>query len=130
MDGQGTLVTHVYTSDAEIPLPGATVTVTQTLPDGTQSLLAVRLSNLDGFTAPIFIAAPLLSQSQQYQQSDRPYAVVDIRVEHTAYDRILVRGAQIFSDTETLQELMLVPTPGLPDAYSRTETFVIPPQTL
>lgn len=130
MDGQGTLVTHVYTSDAEIPLPGATVTVTQTLPDGTQSLLAVRLSNLDGFTAPIVIAAPLLSQSQQYQQSGRPYAVVDIRVEHAAYDRILVRGAQIFSDTETLQELMLVPTPGLPASYSRTETFVIPPQTL
>ena len=130
MDGQGTLITHVFTSDAQIPLSGATVTVTQTLPDGRQSLLAVRISNLDGFTAPVSIAAPLLAESQSYREDTRPYAKVDIRVEHTAYDRVLVRGAQIFSERETLQEMMLVPTPGLPDSYSRTEVFTIPDQQL
>lgn len=48
MDSQGTVVVRLSTSSALIPLQGATVTITKTRPDGTQELLAVRVTNFDG----------------------------------------------------------------------------------
>lgn len=130
MSAKGSLVTHTYTSDAQIPLPGSTVTVTQPGADGKQRLLAVRISNYDGFTSPVFIDTPDFSESQQFQENGKPYSTVDLEIEHVSYDRIIVRNVQIFPDTQSLQELMLVPTPTLPESYNRTEVIVIPDQNL
>ena len=128
MDSQGTVVVRLSTSSALIPLQGATVTITKTRPDGTQELLAVRVTNFDGLTAPVMVETPPMAES--YQNTSIPYAVVDIRVERTGFDRVLVKNAQVFSNTETRQELSLIPTPDLPSSFDRTETFVVPPQSL
>ena len=130
MDSQGTVVVRLSTSSALIPLQGATVTITKTRPDGTQELLAVRVTNFDGLTAPVMVEPPPMAESQSYQNTSIPYAVVDIRVERTGFDRVLVKNAQVFSNTETRQELSLIPTPDLPSSFDRTETFVVPPQSL
>ena len=124
MDSQGTVVVRLSTSSALIPLQGATVTITKTRPDGTQELLAVRVTNFDGLTAPVMV------ESRSYQNTSIPYAAVDIRVERTGFDRVLVKNAQVFPNTETRQELSLIPTPDLPSSFDRTETFVVPPQSL
>ena len=42
--------------------------------------------------------------------------------------RVLVRGAQVFSGVQTLQQLVLIPTPTLPDSYAQTQEFDIPSQ--
>ena len=128
MDSQGTVVVRLSTSSALIPLQGATVTITKTRPDGTQELLAVRVTNFDGLTAPVMVETPPMAES--YQNTSIPYAVVDIRVERTGFDRVLVKNAQVFPNTETRQELSLIPTPDLPSSFDRTETFVVPPQSL
>ena len=130
MSSQGSLVAHVYTSDAQIPLQGSTVTVTKTEADGKLRLLAVRITNFDGFSAPVVIDTPDFSESQTYTENSKPYATVDLRIEHIRYDRVIVKNVQVFPDTQSLQEQMLVPTPDLPDSYNRTETIVIPEQTL
>ena len=130
MSSQGSLVAHVYTSDAQIPLQDSTVTVTKTEADGKLRLLAVRLTNSDGFTSPVTIDTPDFSESQTYTENGKPYATVDLRIEHVRYDRVIIKNVQVFPDTQSLQEQMLVPTPTLPDSYNRTETIVIPDQTL
>lgn len=130
MDSQGTVVVRLSTSSALIPLQGATVTITKTRPDGTQELLAVRVTNFDGLTARVMVETPPMAESRSYQNTSIPYAVVDIRVERTGFDRVLVKNAQVFSNTETRQELSLIPTPDLPSSFDRTETFVVPPQSL
>lgn len=130
MDSQGTVVVRLSTSSALIPLQGATVTITKTRPDGTQELLAVRVTNFDGLTDPVMVETPPMAESQSYQNTSVPYAVVDIRAERTGFDRILVKNAQVFPNTETRQELSLIPTPDLPSSFDRTETFVVPPQSL
>ena len=129
MDSQGTVVVRLSTSSALIPLQGATVTITKTRPDGTQELLAVRVTNFDGLTAPVMVETPPTSH-KIYQNTSIPYAAVDIRVERTGFDRVLVKNAQVFPNTETRQELSLIPTPDLPSSFDRTETFVVPPQSL
>lgn len=130
MDSQGTVVVRLSTSSALIPLQGATVTITKLRPNGTQELLAVRVTNFDGLTDPVTVETPPMAESRSYQNTSVPYAVVDIRIERVGFDRILVKNAQVFPNTETRQELSLIPTPDLPSSFDRTETFVVPPQDL
>ena len=44
MQEYGTVTAQIVTSAAQIPIPGATLTITQELPDGRQELLAVRMT--------------------------------------------------------------------------------------
>lgn len=128
MQAQGTVVVRLFTSAAQIPLQGATVTITKRLPGGGTKLLAVRVTNFDGFTDPVSIDTPPMAESQSYQAGLVPYAVVDIRVERTGFDRVIIENAQVFPDTQTRQEVALIPTPENPGAFDRTETFLVPPQ--
>ena len=130
MDSQGTVVVRLSTSSALIPLQGATVTITKLRPNGTQELLAVRVTNFDGLTDPVTVETPPMAESQSYQNTSVPYAVVDISAQRVGFDRVLVKNAQVFPNTETRQELSLIPTPDLPSSFDRTETFVVPPQDL
>ena len=130
LDQQGSVVARVYTSDAKIPVQGATVIFTKIAEDGQRELLAVRLTNFDGYTDPIFVDAPPLAASQNYTPGSDAYSIINITAEDNNYGRILVRNAQIFPDTETVQEFMLVPSPMLPEQFGQTEVFIIPPQTL
>ncbi len=128
MQAQGTVVVRLFTSAAQIPLQGATVTITKRLPGGERKLLAVRVTNFDGFTDPVSIDTPPMAESQSYQAGLVPYSVVDIRVERTGFDRVIIENAQVFPDTQTRQEVALIPTPENPGAFDRTETFLVPPQ--
>ena len=128
MQAQGTVVVRLFTSAAQIPLQGATVTITKRLPGGERKLLAVRVTNFDGFTDPVSIDTPPMAESQSYQSGLVPYAVVDIRVERTGFDRVIIENAQVFPGTQTRQEVALIPTPENPGAFDRTETFLVPPQ--
>ena len=130
LDHQGSVVARVYTSDAKIPVQGATVIFTKIAEDGQRELLAVRLTNYDGYTDPIFVDAPPLADSRNYSPDANAYNIINITAEDNNYGRILVRNAQIFPDTETVQEFMLVPSPMLPEQFGQTEVFVIPPQNL
>ena len=130
MDTQGTVVVRLSTSSARIPLQGATVTITKRFPGGEVQLLAVRVTNFDGLTDPVAIETPPMAESRSYQNTSVPKPVNDIRAEHSGFDRVIVQNAQVFPDTETRQELSLIPTPELPSSFDRTETFVVPPQNL
>ena len=130
MQEYGTVTAQIVTSAAQIPIPGATLTITQELPDGRQELLAVRMTNYDGFTEPFDVPTPPASDSQTRQTAEVPYALVDLRTERTGYDRVLVRGAQVFSGVQTLQQLVLIPTQTLPENYAETQEFDIPAQEL
>ena len=130
MQEYGTVTAQIVTSAAQIPIPGATLTITRELPDGRQELLAVRMTNYDGFTEPFDVPTPPASDSQTRQTAEVPYALVDLRTERTGYDRVLVRGAQVFSGVQTLQQLVLIPTPTLPENYAETQEFDIPAQEL
>ena len=130
MQAQGTVVVRLFTSAAQIPLQGATVTITKRLQGGERKLLAVRVTNFDGLTDSVMVETPPMAESRSYQNTSVPYAVVDISAQRTGFDRVLVKNAQVFPNTETRQELSLIPTPDLPSSFDRTETFVVPPQSL
>ena len=130
MQEYGSVVAQIVTSSADIPIEGAALTITQTGADGQTQLLAVRTSDENGLTEPFYIETPPEQSSQSYQTDHMPYATVDLRIDRFGFDRIFVQRVQVFSNTKTLQQLLLIPTPTLPDSYMRTKNYVIPAQTL
>lgn len=80
--------------------------------------------------SPSSCPRPRRPTAQTRQTAEVPYALVDLRTERTGYGRVLVRGAQVFSGVHTLQQLVLIPTPTLPENYAETQEFDIPAQEL
>ena len=129
MAGSGTIVIQIYTSYARLPLQDASIAVTRHGAEGTE-LVAFRVSNYDGMTEPIRVETTDFSESQQSGAAEPPFASVDIEAEAVGYGRIFIRNAQIFADRQTVQPLRLIPTPSLPESYTRTQIVDVTPQDL
>ncbi|MBR2366560.1 MAG: hypothetical protein IKA78_05255 [Oscillospiraceae bacterium] len=129
-DQYGSVVAKVVTSSAMSPVEGAALTITRGSTEGKTELLAVRLSDENGFTAPFYLEAPDEAESERYQTDTLPYATVDLLVDRYGYDPVSVRGAQIFAGTQSLQPLTLIPTAELPDSYAQTKQYDIPAQII
>ncbi len=117
MASQGSVIARVYTSDAFLPLRGVPVVFTQTQPDGSRQVLAIRTTDASGLTEPVYIQTPDTADSQTPGNPLRPFASVDISTAAPGYGSILAEGVQIFPGVETIQGLMLLPRSPL----SRTE---------
>ena len=130
LSAHGTIVARVYTSNAMLPIAGAAVAFTRRNAAGRSELLAFRITNYDGYTEPVTVDTPEQNGTTLASSGRNPYAQVTLAVDQPGYDRVIVTGAQVFTGTQTLQELMLLPTPSLPETYSRTERIDIPAQEL
>ena len=126
MPAEGFIQVHVYTSDAQIPVPGAAVAIVSD--DGT--LLAARLTNESGQIQPVAVKVPAASESRDPNFQGKPFTTVTIRVQHPNYEQIQVDNAQVFAGVMTLQPLALIPLPTFPELDDRVEYFNVPPQNL
>lgn len=100
---EGTILISVFTSDARIPIEGAEVTV-QT---DTQTFRA--LTDDSGQTAPITVGTPPFAESQSPSRLI-PYATMTVTARRSGYRTQTAVGVQIFPDTQTRQDFMLMPT--------------------
>lgn len=125
----GFLKVQTVTSRAEIPVAGATVTVSTVRPGRGRELLSVQRTDESGMTDMISIPTPDLDNSLT---PDQPQGWTDVQVAASQpnYDGIVIRDVQIFPGVTTLQELILVPRGGLPTDLGETEDIIIPPQDL
>ncbi len=125
----GFIKVQTVTSRAEIPVAGATVTVSTLRPGVGRVLLSVQRTDESGMTALVTVPTPDLANSLT---PDQPQGWTDVQVgaSHPNYDGIVVRDVQIFPGVTTLQELILVPRGGMPTDLGEAETTTIPPQDL
>ena len=130
LPSQGTIVARVFTSNARIPLRGAAVLFYRTNAEGVREMLGLRLTNYDGMTDPLAVDTPDLDSASISSAGKTPYAQLDVFTDLSGYDRVLVRGAQIFTGIQTLQDVQLIPTALLPELYDRTEVIDTPAQAL
>lgn len=128
MTGTGFLTVRISTSDAELPIQDATVTVTQDTPGGVD-LLAVRISDRSGVVPNIAISTPALGESLS-PGGPIPYTVVDVTVDHPGYDRALIENVQLFAGVQSQQDVALVPQSRTPEAFNMTDVVNITPQDL
>ena len=126
MRATGYIQVHAYESYARLPLKDVAITVTAE--DGTA--IAMRLTDRSGQISPIEIPVPDLSESQAPNPPERPYATVNLYAHLRGYEQVKAENLQVFADTVTDQDLMLIPLSELPAQWDQTVIFSTPPQNL
>lgn len=129
MPSTGFLKVQILTSRAELPVAGATVTVSAVRPGGGRELLSLQRSDESGMTETVTVPTPDRSNSLTPDQP-RGWTDVQIAATHPNYDGVVSRDVQIFPGVTTLQELYLIPRGGLPTDPGSTEDYTTPPQGL
>ena len=126
MSATGYIQVRAFESTAQLPL--ADVAITVTAEDGTA--IAMRLTDRNGQIVPIEIPVPDLSESQIPDPPERPFAVVNLYAHLRGYETVESDNLQVFADTTTLQNLLMIPLAELPGSWDQTAVFITPPQNL
>ena len=133
MQATGTLSVRVYTSQAQIPLEGATVVAATAGEEGKWKLLSIQNTDSSGKIRPVLIDAPALGESTSpggLPGGGAPFAQCSVWAEQPGYAMLHVANVQIFPGVETVQNMELIPLPqGLCSLQQRDERD-IPAQTL
>ena len=130
MASSGTIIAHVFTSRAQLPVSGALVALLQPNSGGKPTLLALRVTDESGFTSPVRLPTPDLSQGTS-PGGETPYALVTLWCEAPGYGYQVVEGIEVYPGVETVQDVELVPL-SRPETIGSTNgsTTVITPPTL
>ena len=122
-DNVGSLKISLTSSLGQIPITGASVTISITgAPD---SVVETLTTDESGPTAVVNLPAPALEYS--LEPSDvRPYSEYDISVTAPGYEPVVVSGSEILPDVVSLQPIAMIPeqVPG------QEEDIFIPDHTL
>ena len=126
MPSTGTIQVNAYTSQARIPLQNVAISVTSS--DGT--LIAMRTTDRSGKIEPISVPVPDIAESQTPNPPEIPFARVTLYARLSGYTQIENEDLQIFAQTETTQDLEMIPLSELPSSWGKTELFTTPMQNL
>lgn len=133
MQATGTLSVRVYTSQAQIPLEGATVVVAVPGEEGKWKLISIQCTNSSGRIKTVTIDTPALGESTSpggLPGDGAPCAVCSVWAEQPGYAMLQMENVQIFPGVETVQNMELIPLPqGLCSLQQRNERD-IPAQNL
>lgn len=125
----GYIKVQAVTSRAEVPVEGATVTITEGDPGSGMDLLSLQRTDESGLTAPISVDTPALQNSLSPDHA-KGWTDVTVRVSHPDYDGIVVNRVQVFPGVTTVQEMILIPRGAFPTDPGGSETYDVPPQGL
>lgn len=128
MSSFGTLGVRVYTSRAQLPVEGAAVVFSQQ-EGGRRRVLGVERSDSSGKVRPLTVTTPERVDSES-PGTVRPYAQVDVWVEHPDYEVLMVEGAQVFPGVASRLELQLDPRVAGEPWTQTNQTRPIPDQGL
>lgn len=126
MPSVGYIQVHAYSSFAQLPLKDVAISVTA----GDDTILAMRLTDRSGRITPIEVPVPELEESLSPGSSVAPFTPVTLYARLAGYEQIQIDDLQVFADTVTLQNLEMIPLSELPSQWSKSETFLTPPQNL
>lgn len=133
MQATGTLSVRVYTSQAQIPLEGATVVVAAPGAEGRYQLLSLQNTDSSGLIRPVTINAPALGESTSpggLPGDGAPFALCDVWAEQPGYVMLQMEDVQIFPGVETVQNMELIPLPQGQCSLQQRDVWDIPAQNL
>ena len=125
----GSLIIRAFTSQAQLPVSGATVIISSPAEDGRRKVLSIQTTDESGGTKPFTLEAPDkdLSMSPGGAAPFSNYALV---VEHPEYYLATFEKLQVFPGVETVQNVPLIPLPQPAGDDVTAAPVVITPQPL
>lgn len=128
MAATGTIIFNVFTSDARVPIEGATVLLRQQ--DAPRELLGIRITNESGQTDPIIVPTRDASLSQIPESAVKPWVGCTAIIEHPEYERVVLDGIQIFPGIVTLQSVQMLPLQEMDPTQDNEQELDFTPQPL
>lgn len=128
MASTGTIIFNVFTSDARIPIEGATVLLRRQ--ENPKELLGIRITNESGQTDPIMVMTKDVSFSQVPESAVKPWVGCTAIVEHPGYERVILDGIQIFPGIVTTQSVQMLPLRELDPEMDGEENLNFTPQPI
>ena len=125
MPSVGYIQVHAYSSFAQLPLKDVAISVTT----ADNTVLAMRVTDRSGRITPVEVPVPELQESLS-PGAAAPFTQVMLYARLQGYEQIQIDNLQVFADTVTVQNLEMIPLSELPSQWSRSETFLTPPQNL
>lgn len=129
MPQTGTLVVRAFTSQAQLPVSGATVIISSREEDGRRKVFSIQTTDESGGTKPFELAAPDEALGMNPGQA-APFSNYSLVVEHPEYFLATFEQLQVFPGIETVQNVPLVPLPQPSTGGNFTEPVVVTPQPL
>ena len=129
MEQNGTLTVRVFTSNAQLPIQGATVVVTRKASNGKYDLLSVQATDSSGTVRPVTIPAPATGNSTRVSE-ESSNAVCEVWAEAPGYAMLKVEGVQIFPGVVTEQRMELIPLEEGEHGLDRVDERIITGQNL
>ena len=126
MPATGYIQVYAYTSKARIPLKNVAVMIT----GQNGSAIAMGLTDKNGKYGPISLTVPAKSDSLTPGSTEKPFVNVNLHARLNNFEQIEAENIQVFADTVTIQNLMMVPLSELPQQWAGTEFFDTPAQNL
>lgn len=128
MAQNGTLLVRAFVSNAQLPVPGATVIVSKPEPNERQRLLSIQLTNENGVAGPITLEAPDTAGSLNPGNNGSSFYDYTLLVEHPGYQLAVFEELQIFPGVETVQDIPLIPLSA--NGRNESDTVTVTPQPL
>ncbi len=129
MASQGSLTVNTYLSGQTVPVFGAVVTVTKREGDK-DTLLGVRITDVNGRTPELLIDTPDVDLSLSPQDGAVPFTSVDVRVDHPSVYTVITRNVQIFPGKLSIENVELIPLSDDLNDNNKEEIIDITPQEL
>ena len=124
----GTIQFRVFTSNANIPIPGATVIVRGQYSPYT--LYGVLVTDESGQTPVLTIPAPDESLGQTSGSEIKPWLGLRVYVEHPGYEAVTFDGVQLFPRVLSIQAVQLVPNQKVDPEEDDLQEFDFTPQPI
>ena len=129
MPQTGSLVVRVFTSNAQLPVAGATVIISSRDADGRHKVFSIQTTDESGGTKPFTLEAPDIDLGLSPGQA-APFSDYSLVVEHPEYFLATFEKLQVFPGVETVQNVPLVPLPRPAGGSNSAEPVVVTPQPL
>ncbi len=129
MPQTGSLVVRVFTSQAQLPVSGATVIISSPSEDGRRKVFSIQTTDESGGTQPLQLEAPDKILSEGPGQA-APFSDYSLVVEHPEYYLATFEKLQVFPGVETVQNVPLVPLPQPAGDDITAAPVVVTPQPL
>lgn len=129
MPQTGSLIVRVFTSQAQLPISGATVIISSRAEDNRHNVYSIQATNSSGSTKPFQLAAPDVSLGES-PDGGVPFSDYSLVVEHPEYYLATFEKLQVFPGVETVQNVPLTPLPQPSTGEDSAEPVVVTPQPL
>ena len=123
MVDRGNLLLQVTSTIGLLPIENARISISYT---GEDNVVEEITTDNSGRTETVSLPAPPLEWSLDAEQTNRPYAELNLQITAPGYQPVTIEGSELLADATALQQVRMEPT----EEMQQTEDIVIPDHTL